>query len=163
MPWQSATSSKTAKLSSAQSNETVAVDGKSSGVISPGGLEIPNLVEGNRELTIGQRSLVMSVRPEPSLTLVLTSDRNVGSLIVETGSEDNATVGLNGKTIGQTSHGILRIPLDVASAPYVVRVEKKGYRVQPPGTRRAESAKGEEAKAAFRLGNRLRSRPRCRS
>jgi serine/threonine-protein kinase len=141
---------KTANVHSVRANEPVNLDGKTSGAISPGGLELRDLAEGNRELRVGARSLVMNVRPEPSLTFIVTSERNVGSLVVGAGREDGVTVSVNGRPVGQTSRGTLRLPLDVADTPYIVRVEKKGFKVQPP-EQSVRVRKGEESKVEFRM------------
>ncbi|MGH9667569.1 MAG: PEGA domain-containing protein, partial [Bryobacteraceae bacterium] len=139
-----------ARLNSLRPGEPVLLDGRPAGETSRGGLQLHDLSPGNRELKVAGRTLLLSVGQQPTLSLVLNADRNVGSLIVETGREDNATVTVDGRRYGQTVHGIFRLPLDARDRPYQVRVEKNGYRVNPP-VLPARIQKGDEFRAAFRL------------
>src|SRR5262249_397021 len=90
-------------------------------------------------------SMVLDVKPNPVLNVFLGLDRNVGTLVIETGTE-NARIYLNNRLHRQTTgRDVLRIPVDVGK--YSIRVEKDGYKPPPPQT--VEVAKGEEKRVAF--------------
>lgn len=139
-----------ARLNSIRTGEPALLDGKSVGQTSQSGLALQNLAVGNRELKIGDRSFVMSVTDRPTLRVIANADRNVGSLVVDTGGEDSVTVTVDGKSYGRTAHGIFRLPLDARDKPYSVRVEKNGYRVSP-AVMQATIKKDGEVRAAFHL------------
>jgi serine/threonine-protein kinase len=130
----------------------VAVDGQPAGDAGPEGLELHNLTPGDHELALGggagQRKMVVSVGPNPALTAFLKSDRNVGTLVVNTG-EDGVKVFLNDKEQRrQTRRGILRIP-NLPVRDYKVRVEKDGFQREPEQL--AVIQKGDETRVAFQL------------
>ena len=106
-----------------------------------------NLKEGRRQIAVAGRTSVVDVHPNPALSLFLTMDRNVGTLIVETG-EDNAKIYLNNQLYRRTSeHGALRITVDVGQ--YSIRVEKDGF--QRPPVQIISVGKGDERRVAMAL------------
>ncbi|MBZ5672547.1 MAG: PEGA domain-containing protein [Acidobacteriia bacterium] len=128
------------------------LDGQPVGDAGPAGLDLQNLARGSHELLLGedqdQRKLVIETGPAPALTAFLSSDRNVGTLVVVTG-EDNARVLIDGREFRRrTQRGQVRIPnLEVKT--YSIRVVKDGY--QPVEVQQAEVRKGGEAKVEFHL------------
>ncbi len=130
----------------------VSVDGQPAGQVGPNGLELPNISPGNHELKLGEganeRKMIVAVGPAPALTAYLQSDKNVGTLVVETG-EDNAFVFLDGKEQRRpTRRGQLRIP-NLPVKQYTVRVVKQGFQDEPE--QRVEIRKGSESKLEFKL------------
>ena len=128
------------------------LDGQPVGDAGPAGLNMENLARGSHELLLGegqdQRKLVIENGPAPALTAFLSSDRNVGTLVVVTG-EDNVRVLIDGREFRRrTQRGQVRIPnLEVKT--YNIRVVKEGY--QPVEVQQAEVRKGGEAKVEFHL------------
>jgi serine/threonine-protein kinase len=136
----------------ASTQSKVAIDGQAAGDAGPEGLELNNLAPGDHELALGegagQRKMVVSVGPNPALTAFLKSDRNVGTLVVNTG-EDNVRVFLDDKEQRrQTRRGVLRIP-NLPVRDYKVRVEKEGFQREPEQS--AAVKKGDETRVAFQL------------
>ncbi len=129
--------------------EPVKVDGSPAGSTASSGAAAPlrDLKSGTRRIAIADRSVVLDIRPDPSLNVFLNLDRNVGVLTVETG-EDRAKVFLNDKLYSRTTdHGKLRIPLDIGD--YSIRVEKDGF--QSPAPQQVTLKKGEEKAVVFAL------------
>jgi tetratricopeptide (TPR) repeat protein len=130
---------------------TIKVDGNAVASASSGAqaLRVTDLKEGARRITIGDRSLVVDVKPNPSLNVFLALDRDVGTLVVETG-EDAVKVYIDGH--GQfrrlTEHGLVRIPMNVGR--YTIRVAKDGFRTPPAQT--VDLVKGEDKQLAFVMG-----------
>ena len=124
----------------------ISVDGKAAGKTGDGiSAKLPELQTGSRQIAVGGRSVVVDIRPNPAMNVFLALDRNVGTLIVDTG-EDNVKVYLNNRLYPrQTEHGMLRIPVNVGD--YSIRVEKDGMR--SPAAQTATVAKGEEKQVAF--------------
>ena len=109
--------------------------------------EISLLKEGLREIEIAGRKMSLEVRPNPTLTLDLALDRNVGTLLVVTNPGD-ANVYLNNHPYGRTTvTGILRLAIDVGK--YEVRAEKDGFRASEKQT--VELAKGDQQIKKFTL------------
>jgi serine/threonine-protein kinase len=130
--------------------QNVAVDGVPGGSATvPAGqiAPLPRMAAGTHQITMNGRSLVIDVHPNPTLTVFLSLDRNVGTLVVDTG-QDNARVYLNNRLYQRpTERGLVRIPVTVGS--YSIRVEKEGYRSAPPET--VEIRKGEEKRVTMAL------------
>ncbi len=127
----------------------VAVDGTPVGKTGADGtgVSVRDLREGTHQLTVGQQKLVADVRPNPTIDVFLSLDRDVGELVVATG-QDNTRVYLNNRLYRRvTEHGTLRIPVD--SGNYSVRVEKDGF-VTPPA-QGIEVKKGEQRQVVFEL------------
>ena len=73
-----------ARLECDCAGDAVTVDGKAAGQMAAGKLELHDLTEGSKSVKVGERPLLVSVKPEPGLTLFVTSSRNIGTLVVET-------------------------------------------------------------------------------
>ena len=128
---------------------TIKVDGNAVATTNAGAqaAQVTDLKEGARQISIGDRSLVFDVKPNPSLNVFLALDRDVGTLVVETG-QDGAKVYINGRQFHRlTEHGLVRIPSNVGR--YEIRVEKDGFRPAPPQT--VDLAKSEEKQMTFVL------------
>ncbi|HSB14181.1 MAG TPA: protein kinase [Bryobacteraceae bacterium] len=136
----------------ARCNGEAVLDGTLVGRFVGGQLTLKGVSAGTHELQVGggaaPRKLVFAVGTQPSLVTYLTSARDRGILLVQTGLDD-AVVYIGGKQWPRrTERGELSIPLDAKE--YEVRVEKQGYRVVPPVVR-AAVRKGEQVRAPFRL------------
>ncbi len=93
--------------------------------------------------------MVINAGPSPSLTAFLKSDRNVGTLVVVAGAEENVRVFLNDKEQRrQTRRGILRIA-NLPVSDYKVRIEKEGFQKEPE--QMATIRKGDETRIEFKL------------
>jgi serine/threonine protein kinase len=131
----------------------VSLDGKATQPAGPTGLELDNLTLGGHDLVVQglggeQLNRVIETGPAPSLTIILRSNRDVGTLIVVT-REDGVHVFLDGKEQRHTTlRGQLRI-LDLKPKEYRVRVFKDGYQQEPE--RPAQIEKGKETLLAFTL------------
>ncbi len=130
----------------------VSLDGQPAGEVGPNGLDLSNVSLGNHELKLGEgkdeRKMIMGAGSTPTLTAFLKSDRNVGTLVIDTG-EDNVRVFLNGKEQRRpTRRGQLRIP-NLAVKDYLVKVMKDGF--QQEAEQKVEIRKGDEAKVEFKL------------
>ncbi len=131
----------------------VSLDGQPAGDLGPDGLELKAVPPGSHELSLGEGKdlikVIVEVGPTPLFTAFLSSDRNVGSLLVVTG-EDNVQVLLDGKAYSrQTSKGKILIP-NRAVKQYVVKVVRDGYESDPP-QHVVELRKGEETRLEFKL------------
>src|SRR5205814_3027547 len=104
--------------------------------------------EGVHRIAVEGRPLFVDVRPNPSLNVFLSLDRNTGTLVVKT-NEDGVKVFLNNRLYARTTeHRMLRLSLDVSE--YSIRVEKEGF--QPtPATQAVTLKKGEEKPLTFTL------------
>ena len=140
----------TIRLDCNNCNDPVTIDGKPAGKVTAGGLYLRNLVQGTKEVKLGKRSFFVTVRPEPTLRIIVNANRNVGWILVETPNVDGATVLINGKQAGQINGGAFHALLDASDRSYVVRVEKAGFRIEPSQLP-VQIRKGEESRAAFRL------------
>lgn len=138
---------RTAKVSCNSPNESLVLDGKTMGTIGAAGLELHNLEARSSELKVGSRSLVVGIRPEPTVNIFLTSNRDVGMLVVETNVPDAEVLINNRVHPNRSGQKLLRIPLDAAS--YVVKVERPGY--QSPASQQVEIQKGGTARLTFAL------------
>ena len=130
----------------------LSLDGQPAGDVGPNGLDLNNITPGNHELKLGEgadeRKMIIGIGSAPMLTAYLKSDKNVGTLVVETG-EDNVRVLLNGKEQRRaTRRGQLRIP-NLTAQTYTVRVIKPGFQDEPE--QKADIRKGSESKLEFKL------------
>ncbi len=130
--------------------QSVAIDGAAAGQTAQ--LPTPesavkSFKEGSHQVSIAGRTMVVDSRPNPTLSVFLSMDRNVGTLVVVT-SEDNARVYLNNQLYRRASeHGALRIPLDVGQ--YSIRAEKDGFQKSNAVT--VAIGKGEEKRVEMNL------------
>ena len=140
------------RIASNRNSQAVKIDGTTVGhTVTPENVasaaEISLVGEGVRRLELGDRATFLEVRRNPTLTLLLALDRNVGTLVVETKVSD-AKVYLNDRVYGQTTaSGVLRLPIDIGK--YSVRVAKDGF--QASATQIVGLVKGEEKKVTFTL------------
>ncbi|MBI1983706.1 MAG: PEGA domain-containing protein [Acidobacteria bacterium] len=128
------------------------VDGQPVGEVGESGRVLENLAARPHELILGegeaQRKLVIESGPAPALTVSLSSDRDVGTLVVAAG-EDDVRVLLDGREYRRrTRRGQLRIP-NLAVKEYSVRVSKSGF--QTVRGQRTEIRRGEETRLEFSL------------
>ena len=135
----------------------VKLDGQALGRTDKNGLDLPpKLSTANHELELGagkdSRKHAIEISPERTLTLIIASDPNTGTLLVQT-NEDDATIVvlLNGKEVkrGTPKKGTFRVA-NLYAGKYSVRASKEGYDVdfaeQP-----AEVQKGEDKTVSFQF------------
>jgi len=140
------------KIASHRDSQAIKIDGTTVGYTGTSGdtqaaTGISLVGEGVRKLEIGDRSTFLEVRPNPTLSVLLALNRNVGILVVET-EPGGTKVYLNDRPYGTTSDsGVLRASADIGR--HSVRVAKDGFRA--PGTQVVDLAKGEEKKLTFTL------------
>lgn len=131
--------------------EPVALDGKTIGNIGPAGLDIKDVSPGTHQLKIGagdnQHTVTVSTGAAPMLDVFLASERNVGTLVLET-KQTGVDIFVNGKKYGRpTAQPLVRIPLDAKT--YQVEVHKQGYRAS--ATQQAEIRRNQDTKLVFDL------------
>jgi hypothetical protein len=141
----------TAHLFGTERGVAVLLDGQPAGALGSEALVMENLSEGSHELTFGagrdERRIVFDSTETPTLAVFVSSDRNVGSLLVTTG-EDDVAIFLNGTEYRRkTARG--RRLIYLYPKAYEVRVEKQGYRSPPIQT--AEIRKGGEVRLEFEM------------
>ena len=129
----------------------VAIDGRAAGHLENGRFAVAALAPGTHQFRVtapdGVRDSVIALQNDPSLNVVLTADRNIGTLVIETG-QDNVRVFIDNRLQNVvTRQGLVRLPLAVKQ--YSVRVEKPGYRSPPSQT--AEVEKGAIKRVSFDL------------
>ena len=141
-----------ARVMSSVAGAAVSVDAKPSGQIGADGLQLTGLSAGVHELTLGEgnnaRKMSFEVGPSPALDTIVYSDRDVGSILVQT-SEDNADVFLDGKPYSRkTLHGQVRLP-NLQTSQHTVRIHKDGFKDVPE--QKVTIVKGQEARLTFTL------------
>jgi hypothetical protein len=133
------------------SSGAVSIDGNAAGNLDNGRLALNPLNPGTHEILVtapdGQRNSLVALQAEPSLNVFLTADRNIGTLVVETGQDDVAVFINNRRQPSVTRQGLMRLPMPVGA--YTVRVEKSGYR--PPLAQQVNLAKGALERVSFQL------------
>lgn len=129
-------------------SQVITVDGSPMGVTSRNAVApLQGLAEGARRVSIQGRSVVADIRPNPTVSVFLALDRDVGTLVVETGQE-NARVFVDNKPYARlTEHGLARIQVDVGE--HSLRVEREGF--QSPAAQKVEVLKGEQKKVSLPL------------
>ena len=141
-----------ARVISSSKTLQVGLDGQPLQPTGPGGLTLDNLSPGSHEFTFAegaeQQKKTIEMGAAPTLTVYLSSNRNVGTLVVLSDA-DGAQVSLNGKPQrGLTRKGQLRIA-NMEPKQYVVEVAKDGY--EKSASQTAQVRKGEEIKLTFNL------------
>ena len=121
--------------------------------VGPAGVDLPNLPVGTHDVVLAagkdRHTTTLTNGAAPILQIQLYSDRNVGSLLVLTGGQDDVQVEVDGKPIKKKSkNGQLRIS-NLSVKQHSIRVLKQGFQDEPPQT--ADVKKGEEAKLVFQL------------
>jgi len=129
------------------------VDGNASGDVGPGGLDVANLGQGDREFAVtdgtNERKLLVSVSAQPTLTAYLKLDTAVGTIMISTAGEDDVSATVNGRALRTKSRGgQIRLP-GVPIGNYTISVAKDGYIADPP--QKVVIAKGQEARLEFKL------------
>ena len=111
----------------------VKLDGQALGQVDKNGLELPKLTPASHELEIGagkdSRKHSIEIGPERTLTAVIGSDPNTGTLLVKTNEDDAAiSVLLNEKEVkhGNSKKGVFRVG-NLKAGKYVVRAAKEGF------------------------------------
>jgi hypothetical protein len=141
----------------------VVLDGKALGQIDKNGLELPKLSAASHELVLGTgvnvRKHTIDISPERTLTAIIESDPNTGTLLVQTNEEDAAIAILlaNGKEVkhGNSRKGPFRVG-NLKTGNYLVRVSKEGFDVDL-AEQQAEVKKGEDKTVSFQLRPRPQS------
>ena len=128
------------------------VDGREMGTISSAPLELPNLLPGTHDLVLGtgkdERKVSFQVGTTPALTVFLSTDRNVGNLLIVTG-EDGATVLLNGRKYPRTTRRGELVIANLEPKRYTVAVVKDGFQKAPQ--QEVNVQKGQVEKLVFAL------------
>jgi serine/threonine protein kinase len=135
-----------AHISSSVGSGPVTVDGNAVGVLDAGTIDVKNLQPGMHELVIGKgkdaRKMTFENATAPILSAVVSTDRDVGSILVVTG-QDNADVYIDGKKYSRpTLHGQVRIP-NLQTRQHTIRVTKEGFEERE---QQIDVVKGQEAK-----------------
>ena len=112
----------------------VSLDSQPDAEVGADGIDFPNVAPGPHQLGLtngnDRHTVPFDIGTAPTLTALLVSDQDIGSLLVVTG-EDNVKVYLNNKLQKRTTQGgQLRIP-NLAPQDYVVRVAKDGFQDVP--------------------------------
>jgi eukaryotic-like serine/threonine-protein kinase len=141
-----------AAVSCPKCSGTLVVDDLPAREIKNGLSTIASLTAGTHRLRLtgesGERSVVFAAGEAPAIHLVLTSNRNYGTLVVETG-EDGVSVFIDGqRNTRTTARGQMSMPVEAKE--HTVRVAKDGFRADPPEFR-ATVTKGSQLQARFRL------------
>jgi hypothetical protein len=138
------------------------LDGQPIGQIDKSGLDLPKATPGNHELALGSgrdsRKHSIEIGPERTLTVIVESDSNAGTLLVQTNEDDVAiTVTINGREVkrGKSEKGTFRVA-NLKAGKYLVRAAKEGFDAdfneQP-----AEVQKGEDKRVSFLFRRRLQN------
>jgi hypothetical protein len=128
------------------------VDDRSIGDLKEGQITLNALAAGTHQLRLnsqsGERKVVFTAGGTPAIHLSVTSGRNYGTLVVDTG-EDGVTVFVDDRRQSRrTSRGQLRLPVEARE--HTIRVAKDGYRAEPAEFR-GIVAKGDQLQARFRM------------
>ena len=136
------------------SSGDVKLDGQALGQLDKNGLDLPKLTPANHELELGAgknlRKKQIEIGPDRTLTLILESDPNTGTLLVQTNEDDVAiAVLLNEKEVthGSSKKGSFRAA-NLKVGKYKVRAAKEGYDVDSD-EQTAEVQKGEDKPVSF--------------
>ena len=131
---------------------SVTLDGRPAGELTRDGLVLGNLGPGTHavRLQAGRDGLdyVIAVGDMPSLSVFMTANRDVGSLVVET-REDDVRVFVDGERWPRSSQqGIVRIN-NLPVREHSIRVEKPGFKSPTP--QKVAVSKGTLQRISFRL------------
>ena len=146
-----------ARIYSGASSVDVNLDGQALGQLDKSGLDLPKLASANHELvlTTGKdvRKHTIEISPERSLTAIIESDPNTGTLLVQTNEEGAAIVVLlpTGKDVkrGNSKKGPFRVS-SLKAGKYLVRAVKEGYDVDL-AEQQVELVKGEDKTVSFQF------------
>ncbi len=140
------------------------LDGQALGPVDKNGLELPKLTAASHELELGagkdSRKHSIEIGPERTLTAVIGSDPNTGTLVVKSNEDDVAvSVLVNEKEIkhGNSKKGVFRAG-NLKAGKYLVRASKEGYDADS-GEQPAEVQKGEDKTVSFEFRRRVQAAP----
>lgn len=141
-----------AHVNGTMSGSNVLLDGKPVGKLGNDGLSIADLGIGSHDLVIGEgdaeRKMSFQSELATAVDVAVFSDRNIGSILVET-RESDATIFLDGKPYRRkTQGGRLRIP-GVVPGEHRIRVHKDGFKDSAEQT--VKVAKGQESRLPITL------------
>ena len=134
------------------SHATISLDGQPDLPIGSDGVDLPNVAPGQHQLTLNKgsdhHSVAIDVGTVPTLTAMLVSDQDIGTLLISTG-QDDVQVYLNNQLQKRpTKGGQLRIP-NLSPKTYSIRVAKNGF--QSSADQQVSIRKGDLAKLNFVL------------
>jgi hypothetical protein len=141
----------------------IQLDGQDLGELSQAGLDLPKVAAGSHELKLGENRTLRKVWADfgtaRTLTAIISSDPNTGTLVVQAQDGADITVLADGTEVarGQTRNGRFRVS-NLRARKYVVRAAKDGYLVDPP-ERSTDIKNGQDKIVAFAF----RSKPRMGS
>ncbi len=134
----------------------VKLDGQPLGQVDRNGLDLPRTTPGNHELALGParelRKHSIETGLERTLTVIVESDPNTGTLVVQTNEEDvSIAVTMNGREVkrGNAENGTFRIA-NLKAGKYVVRAAKEGFDADV-NEQPAEIQKGEDKRVTFQF------------
>ena len=142
----------------------VKLDGQALGQVDKNGLELPKLTAASHELEVGagkdSRKHSIEIGPERTLTAVIGSDPNTGTLLVKTNEDDAAiSVLLNEKEVkhGNSKKGAFRVG-NLKAGKYLVRAAKEGFDADI-AEQTAEVQKGEDKTVTFQFRRQVQAAP----
>ncbi len=131
----------------------VSIDGKVVGSPPPDGLEVANLNAGNLMLKVfdgkSARDFPVEVGASSALAILLNSDRNVGSLLVDAGQEDARVLVDGQERKGAKQRGQVFLA-NLDAKVHVIQVEKAGFKSDPE-KQSVTILKGESVRVKFDL------------
>lgn len=140
---------------------TVKLDGQAVGELGTNGLDLPTMSLTNHDLELGVgkdvRKKSIEIGQERTLTAIIDSDPDTGTLIVQTNEEGvSISVLAGGKEVvrpGETKGGRIRIP-NLRARTYSVRATKPGYESDLT-QQDVEIRKGEDKTVSFQFRRKL--------
>jgi serine/threonine protein kinase len=132
------------------------LDGQALGDLTKNGLDLPKVSVGSHELELGDnkdlRKKSADFGPSRTLTAIIDSDPNTGTLVVQT-NEDGAKISVlsGGKEVahGETKGGRYRVS-NLRAKSYVVKASKDGFDIDS-AEQSADVQKGQDKTVAFAL------------
>jgi serine/threonine-protein kinase len=133
------------------------LDGQALGQVDKNGLDLPGTTTpGSHELALGTgkdlRKHSIEIGPERTLNVIVESDPNTGTLVVQS-NEDNVAISVsaNGREVkrGNTDKGSFHIA-NLKAGKYVVRAVKPGFDVDL-SEQTVEVQKGEDKRISFQF------------
>ena len=149
-----------ARIYTGNSPLQVKFDGQAIGELGASGLDLPKVSEANHELELGAgkdvRKKIFGTGPDRTLTVIIDSDPDTGTLLVQT-NEDGVAISVlaNGKDVvrtGETKGGRLRIP-NLRARTYRISAAKPGYD-SDLAQQQVEIRKGEDRTVTFEFRRR---------
>lgn len=138
------------------SSANVTLKGQKLGKLDKNGLDLPQLSPDRYDLEIGDgkemRKRSIEIGPERTLTAIVDSDPNTGTLLVQT-NENGANISVlgGGKEVarGQSQKGVFRAP-NLKAGKYAVRASKDGYDTDT-AEQTVDIQKGEDKTISFQF------------